>query len=142
MPNEMLKVLSLRSLRDIASKITLPRPFIMMVDETTDAGTKEQCVVVICWVDNGLQAHEEFIGMYVTASTDANSIVAIIKDALMHMNLSLAQCHGQCYDGATVMQGCPNGVAVKKIASKAQGTLHSLLRPFFTFSLPRCYKGH
>ena len=99
MPNEMLKVISLRSLRVIASKITLPRPFTMMVDETTDAGTKEQCVVVICWVDNGLQAHEEFIGMYVTASTDANSIVAITKDALMHMNLSLAQCHGQCYDG-------------------------------------------
>ena len=79
-----------------------------MVDETTDADTEEQCVVVICWVDNGLQA-----GMYATASTDANSIVAIIKDALMRMNLSLAQCRGQCYDGAAVMQGCRNGVAVQ-----------------------------
>ena len=84
-----------------------------MVDETTDAGAEEQCVVVICWVDNGLQAHEDFIGMYVTASTDANSIVAIIKDALMRMNLSLAQCRGQCYDGAAVMQGRRNGVAVQ-----------------------------
>ena len=142
MQNEMLKVISLRILRDIASKITLPRPFTMMVDETTESGTKEQCVVVICWVDNGLQAHEECIGMYVTISTDANSIVGIIKDAIMHKNLSLAQCHGQYYDGATVLQGCRNGVAVKKIASKAQGTLHSLLRPFFKFSLPRCNKGH
>ena len=52
-------------------------------------------------------------GMYVTTSTDANSIVAIIKDVLMHMNLSLAQCRGQCYDGAAVMQGRRNGVAVK-----------------------------
>ena len=84
-----------------------------MVDETTDARTEEQCVVVIRWVDNGLQAHEDFIGMYVTASTDANSIVAIIKDALMHINLSLAQCRDQCYDGAAVMQGCRNGVAVQ-----------------------------
>ena len=49
-----------------------------MVDETTDAGTEEQCVVVIRWVDNGLQAHEDFIGMYVTASTDANSIVLFV----------------------------------------------------------------
>ena len=113
MQNEMLKVMSLRILRDIASKINPPRPFTIMVDETTDAGTEEQCVVVICWVDNGLQAHEDFIGMYVTASTDANSIVAIIKDALMRMNLSLAQCHGQYYDGAAVMQGCHNGVAVQ-----------------------------
>ena len=51
--------------------------------------------------------------MYITASTDANSIVAIIKDALMRMNWSLAQCRGQCYDGAAVMQGCRNGVAVQ-----------------------------
>ena len=51
--------------------------------------------------------------MYVTASTDANSIVAIIKDALMRMNLSLAQCRCQCCDGATVMQGRRNGVAVQ-----------------------------
>ena len=84
-----------------------------MVDETKDAGTEEQCVVVIRWVDNGLQAHEYFIGMYVTVSTDANSFVAIIKDALMRMNLSLAQCRGQCYDGAAVMQGFRNGVAVQ-----------------------------
>ena len=27
--------------------------------------------------------------------------------------MSLAQCRGQCYDGATVMQGCRNGVAVQ-----------------------------
>ena len=81
MQNEMLKVMSLRILRDIASKIK--KTFSIMVDEKTDAGTEEQCVVVICWVDNGLQAHEDFNGMYVTASTDANSIVAITKDALM-----------------------------------------------------------
>lgn len=80
-----------------------------MVDETTGAGTEEQCVVLIHWV---LEAHEDFTGMYVTVSTDANSIVAVIKDALMRMNLSLAQSCGQCYDGA-VMQGCHNGVAVQ-----------------------------
>ena len=110
--NEMLKVMSLRILRDIASKIK-NQPFTIMVDETTDVGIEEQCVVVIRWVDKGLQVHEDFIGMYVTALTDANSIVAIIKDALMRMNLSLAQCRGQCYDGAAVMQGCRNGVAVQ-----------------------------
>ena len=82
MQNEMLKVMSLRILRDIASKIK-KRQFTIMVDETTDAGTEEQCVVVIRWVDNGLQSHEDFIGIY-----------AIIKDAIMRMNLSLAQCGG------------------------------------------------
>ena len=33
-----------------------------MIDETTDC-TKEQAVVVICWVDDSLSIHEEFIGL-------------------------------------------------------------------------------
>ena len=112
MQNEMLKVMSLIILHEIAFKIR-NRPFTIMVDETTDASVEEQCVVVIRWIDDGLEAHEDFVGMYVTASTDANSIVALIKDSLLRMNLSLAQCRGQCYDGAAVMQGCRNGVAVQ-----------------------------
>ena len=69
--------------------------------------------------------------------------VLFIKDALMRMNLSLAQCLGQCYDGAAVMQGRRNGVAVQILqVYRTQGTLHSLLRPFSKFSLPRCNKGH
>ena len=84
-----------------------------MVDETTDAATEEQCVVVIRWVDDDLQAHEDFIGMYVTACTDAKSIVMIIRDTLLRLCLSINDCRGQCYDGAAVMQGCRKGVAVQ-----------------------------
>ena len=47
--------------------------------------------------------------------TDANSLVAIIKDAVMRMNLSLVQYYGQCYDGAAVMKGCCNGIAVQSL---------------------------
>ena len=86
-----------------------------MVDETTDAATEKQCVVVIRWVDDDLQAHANFIGMYVTACTDAKSIVMIIRDTLLRLCLSINDCRGQCYDGAAcaVMQGCRKGLAVK-----------------------------
>ena len=58
--NEMLKVMSLIILREIVSKIR-NRPFTIMVDETTDASVEEQCVVVIRWIDDGLEAHEDFL---------------------------------------------------------------------------------
>ena len=83
-----------------------------MVDKTMDAATEEQCVVVVRWIDDDLQAHKYFIGMYTTACTDAKSIVMIISDTLLRLCLSINDCRGQCYDGAAVMQGCRKGIAV------------------------------
>lgn len=84
-----------------------------MEDETTDVSTQEQCVIVLRWVDDHLEPHEEFIGLHSTTSTDANSIVAIIKDVFIRMNVQLNDCRGQCYDGAAVMRECRSGVAAQ-----------------------------
>ena len=65
-----------------------------MVDETTDAVTEEQSVIVIRWVDDDIQAHEDFIGMYATACTDTKSIVMIIRDTLLRLSLSTNDCRG------------------------------------------------
>ena len=35
----------------------------------------------------------------------------VIKDVLLRMNAKLADCHGQCYDGALNMSGARKGVA-------------------------------
>ena len=110
--NELLKVMSLRILRDVSAKLE-GTPYTIMVDETTDASTQEQVVIVLRWVDEDLEPHEDFIGLHITASTDAKSIVAIIRDVLVRMNLSLTNCRGQCYDGAAVMKGCLSGVAAQ-----------------------------
>ena len=40
------------------------------------------------------------------------------------MNLSLAQCHVQCYDGAAVMQGCCNGVVVQILQVEPRVYVH------------------
>ena len=54
-----------------------------MVDETTDLSTKEQCVIVIRWVDDQLVADEEFIGLYELITANAEAIVEVIKDAIV-----------------------------------------------------------
>ena len=41
----------------------------------------------------------------------ADSLVALIKDALLRMNLSLHKARGQYYDGTANMSGAKSGVA-------------------------------
>ncbi len=58
-----------------------------------------------------MNVHEEFIGLYEVASIQADMLIAVIKDCLLRLNLSLNKVRGQCYDGASNMSGIRNGVA-------------------------------
>ena len=51
--------------------------------------------------------------MYQTESISANSLVAVIKDVLLRLNLKLENCRGQCYDGASNMKGHISGVSTQ-----------------------------
>ena len=61
-------------------------------------------------------AHEEFIGFCHILNIVSDTIVSVIKDVLLKMNLGLLKCRGQCYDGAGTMAGCRNGVAAQLLA--------------------------
>ena len=109
--NEILRVMTLKVLREVAACIHRSTFFTIMAVETTDASNREQVVICIRWVDNGLEAHEEFIGLHEVSKIDAATITSVIKDVLVRMNLSLNRCRGQCYDGCSTMSGPRNGVA-------------------------------
>ena len=82
-----------------------------MVDETTDITNKEQVTLVLRWVANDLSVSEEFVGLYVVDNIQALTLKAVIEDTLLRMNLSFKRIRGQCYDGASTMAGCRNGLA-------------------------------
>ena len=83
-----------------------------MIDENTDIASIEQVVVVFRWVDNALDAHEEFVGLHRTDPLEALTLVTIIKDTILRFHLKLELCRGQwCYDGASVMSDIKTGVA-------------------------------
>ena len=63
------------------------------------------------WVDNVLEAREIFIGLYEINDIESITLIKVIKDVLLRLNLSLANIRGQCYDGASVMTGHKNVVA-------------------------------
>ena len=54
-----------------------------MADETTNMSNCEQVVVCLRWVSDTFEVHEEFIGLHVVESIDANTLVAVIKDVLL-----------------------------------------------------------
>ena len=64
-------------------------------------------------VDDKLRADENFISLYQIESTDANSIVAMIRDVILRLNLTFTKLRGQCYDSAALMSGTRNGVSTQ-----------------------------
>ncbi len=59
--NEIIKIMSLNTLRKIASSIQEARYFALMANEVTDCSNKEQFVICLRWVNNNFQPFEEFI---------------------------------------------------------------------------------
>lgn len=66
-------------------------------------------------------------------STTAEAIANTLKDCLLRFNLPLADCRGQCYDGASVMAGCKSGVAA--IILKASNYLHLMSHTSLAYSM-------
>ena len=112
--NEMLEIMALQILRNIVKNIQSAEIFSILGDETGDVSNTEQLIFCIRWVDNDLEAHEEFIGMHPLPNASADEIVRVIKDILfLRMNLRVENASGQCYDGAAAMSGPKSGVATQ-----------------------------
>ena len=108
--NEIVKVLALQVLREITVDLQTSPFLTIMADETTDATNKEQVTLVLRWVTEELEVHEEFLGLYQVERIDSSTLTAVIKDVLMRANISLHKLRGQCYDGASSMSGSKSGL--------------------------------
>ena len=92
-----------------------------MVDETTNVSNHEQVVICIRWVSKTSDVHEDFIGLYKVDQIDAGTLVHVIKDTLLRLNLSLTRIRGQCYDGDASMAGIRSVVAKQLLDELACG---------------------
>ena len=124
--NEMMKVMALNILREVAYNVREADFYSIMCDEATDVANVSQLFVRLRWVDDELNAHDEFTGLkdMSATGTNAESIVIEMKDCLLRMDLKLTKCRGQCYDGCSTMKGPKNGVVVK-IKKEEQRALYS-----------------
>ena len=53
------------------------------------------------WIDDSLEPHENFTGPYKVPDISSNTLVFVIKDTWIRLNLSLKGHCGQCYDEAS-----------------------------------------
>ena len=89
MLNEILKTMAMQVLRSVVESVRSVPFLTIMVDETTDVSNKEQVVICFRWVDDKLEGHEEFIGLYRVESTQATILVGVIYDVLQRLNVRL-----------------------------------------------------
>ena len=56
-----------------------------MANEVTDCSNKEQ--FRFRWVDKGFNTHEDFVGSYNVNNIKADTLVTVIKDVLIRLNI-------------------------------------------------------
>ena len=111
--NEMLEIMALQVLREIAQNVKSAVTYSILADETSDVSNKEQLVFCVRWIDDSFNENEDSIGMHPLLTAEADQIVAVIKDVLLRINLHIEDACGQCYDGALIMSGSKSGVATQ-----------------------------
>ena len=96
----------------------------IMCDEYTDTSNKEQLSICVHWVDDNLEAQEDFLRFYQITNIKSDAIVSTIRDALVRFKLPLTNLRGQTYDDASNMMGHKSGVAkqIREIQAKALET--------------------
>ena len=97
--------MALNVLREVAASLHTSTFYTLMADETTDMSNREQVVLCLRWVSDDFEVNEEFIGMYMVGSIDADTLFSVIQDVLRRLNLSMSKVRGQCYDGAATKSG-------------------------------------
>ena len=75
--------MALNIVQDIAKDINNSIFYTIMVDEVTDAYNHEQFVICLCWVDQFLEVHEDFIGLYKVDNIKADTLRTAIEDVLL-----------------------------------------------------------
>ena len=100
-------------LRGLLVDINRAQWFSLIADEATDVSNKEQLTVCIRWVDEDFNIHEDPVELIHVPKTDSATLTSALKDCLIRLCLSISQCRGQAYDGASNMSGHLNGVAVQ-----------------------------
>ena len=107
--NEILQLMAHAILHKILAAINESKYYTIMADEA-DSSNHEQFVLCFRSVSNSFEVSEDLIGLYIVNDITSATLVSTIKDVL-RFNLSISNCRGQCYDGASNMAGIKSGVA-------------------------------
>ncbi|XP_059294609.1 uncharacterized protein LOC132047606 [Lycium ferocissimum] len=98
--------------------------FSLLVDESFDVSRKEQMAIVLRYIDRNGFVMERLLDIVHVQDTSALSLKRAIVNLLAQHSLSLSYVRGQCYDGASNMQGEINGL--KMLIRQESRSAHSI----------------
>ena len=107
--DEIINLMGQNILRGIISDVKVAQWYAIIADEATDVSGTEQLSVSLRWVDKSYEVHEGLLGVKELPNTKAITVYQEVKDVLLRCSLSITQCRGQVYDGASNMSGIRNG---------------------------------
>ena len=95
------------------------------------AARKEEACLVIRFVNEEGQVEEDFLGFFEATDTTGEGLTNLLIDSLTRAGLSLENCRGQSYDGASCMSGLVRKVQtrvckIKPLAVYTHCVSHSL----------------
>ena len=111
--NEIIEIMAQFIVRKMSADIKERKYFAIQADETADQSRIEQMCVSIRSVTDSLEAEENILGLYALDECNSASITQALMDVLLRLGLNIADCRGQCYDGASAMSGHLSGVAAR-----------------------------
>ena len=89
-------------------------PYGIIIDESTDIATKSSLILYIRYIHpDNFVAVTQFLKLLTIVDKDAKTIKQAVKNYLTEMQYNLRLITGFCSDGASVMTGPDNGVAVQ-----------------------------
>ena len=136
--NELIKIMAHKVLREILSEVRKSQWYAIIGDETRDASGAEQFALSLRWVGSDYTIYEDFVGLIQVDQTDAKTLMETIKSALIALNITLDNCRGQAFDGASNMAGHLNGVATRIIKEAPKAHYIHCLAHSLNLSLQDC----
>ena len=141
--NEIIQMMALTILREIAVEIRSSDFFGFLADETSDASPAWSSEMVVCvrTVNDELIADELVLGLHSLDRCDAETLFSTLTDVFLRLNIDLLKCRAMCFDGASSFQGRISGVAVKFKRMSAPGSADTLSNALCELSSTRhCVK--
>ena len=86
--NDLQETIALGMMRQISTNMQNATFSTIMADETADVSNKEQLLICIRWVDVCFVIHKDFTGMHPLERTNADQVVATLKNVLLRINLN------------------------------------------------------
>ena len=98
--NELMQVMAEAVLSSITAEVK-EAGYFTIIAETKDI-SKRELSIVLRYVYSGI-VHERFVGYVHAHKLDASALSQCILKTLSDMDIDIAYCVSQCYDGASVM---------------------------------------